>query len=175
MDTRDDGPVQDVHEVIQQRQERLREHHGLLERLREQREHLRQELRTSRTLMDAEGATGASRCGAANRDLPPHSRPATGPSVEGLTQRGRQTLSLLLEGKSEKQVAAAMGLSRNTVHKYVMALYQHFGVNSRAELLAHLLLPAALGRGTLAIQPAGEAARHALLLNAEAPQPAGHV
>lgn len=54
----------------------------------------------------------------------------------GLTARMRQTLHLLLSGASEKQVAAAMSLSRHTVHVYVRSLYRRFNVNSRAELLA---------------------------------------
>jgi len=44
-----------------------------------------------------------------------------------------------LEGDSEKQVAARLGLSRQTVHQYVTMLYRHFGVFSRAQLLAHIL------------------------------------
>jgi hypothetical protein len=32
-----------------------------------------------------------------------------------------------------------MGLSRSTVHEYVMAVYRHFAVSSRAELLARFL------------------------------------
>jgi DNA-binding NarL/FixJ family response regulator len=47
----------------------------------------------------------------------------------------RQTLFCLLEGASEKEAAARLGLSRHTVHGYVTALYRRFGVNSRAELL----------------------------------------
>jgi hypothetical protein len=29
-----------------------------------------------------------------------------------------------------------MGVSKSTVHEYVMAVYRHFGVSSRAELLS---------------------------------------
>ncbi|HEX5269750.1 MAG TPA: helix-turn-helix transcriptional regulator [Gemmataceae bacterium] len=54
----------------------------------------------------------------------------------GLSPRQRQTLTLLLSGDSEKGVALRMGLSRHTVHDHVIALYKHFGVNSRAELMA---------------------------------------
>lgn len=61
----------------------------------------------------------------------------TGP--EGLSRRLRQTLACLLEGDSEKDVAARLGLSGPTVHQYVTALYRHFGVTSRARLLAHVL------------------------------------
>jgi DNA-binding NarL/FixJ family response regulator len=48
----------------------------------------------------------------------------------------QQTLQSLLTGDSEKQAAHKLGLSQHTVHVYVKALYKHFGVNSRGELLA---------------------------------------
>lgn len=60
-------------------------------------------------------------------------------SRDRLSARLRQTLSLLLEGGSEKEVAAAMNLGTRTVHEYVTILYQHFEVTSRAELLAYFI------------------------------------
>src|SRR5262249_19679503 len=70
----------------------------------------------------------------------------TGRGIEGLSPRLRQTLACLLEGDSEKQVAARLGLSTTTVHQYVTSLYRHFAVRSRPQLLAHVfkLLPALL-------------------------------
>jgi len=56
-----------------------------------------------------------------------------------LPPRLSQTLAILLEGDSEKKAALRLGLSVNTVHEYVTALYRRFGVSSRAELLAHFL------------------------------------
>jgi DNA-binding CsgD family transcriptional regulator len=56
-----------------------------------------------------------------------------------LAPRLRQTLDCLLDGDGEKQVAARLALSLPTVHQYVTALYRHFGVSSRAELLAHFI------------------------------------
>jgi len=64
---------------------------------------------------------------------------ATEPGLERLSPRLRQTLACLLEGDSEKQVAARLGLSPTTVHQYVTALYRHFGVGSRAQLLVHVM------------------------------------
>jgi DNA-binding CsgD family transcriptional regulator len=58
-----------------------------------------------------------------------------------LPPRLRQTLAQLLAGASEKEAASNLGLSRNTVHHYVVALYRHFGVSSRGELLAHNFRP----------------------------------
>ena len=51
-------------------------------------------------------------------------------SRDGLSKRLRETLSLLLEGHSEKQVASELGLGNRTVHDYVTMLYQHFRVSS---------------------------------------------
>jgi DNA-binding CsgD family transcriptional regulator len=56
-----------------------------------------------------------------------------------LSPRLRQTLACLVEGDSEKQVAARLGMSHATAHQYVTALYRRFGVNSRGQLLAHVL------------------------------------
>lgn len=53
-----------------------------------------------------------------------------------LAPRLRQTLMLLLEGDGEKQIAARLALHPTTVHDYVRAVYRHFGVHSRAELMA---------------------------------------
>ena len=60
-------------------------------------------------------------------------------SRDGLSKRLRETLALLLEGFSEKQVASELKLATRTVHDYVAMLYQHFHVSSRAELLAYFI------------------------------------
>ena len=66
------------------------------------------------------------------------------PRPDTLAPRLRQTLACLLEGDSEKQVASRLGLSQATTHEYVTALYRHFGVQSRAQLMAHALKRLAL-------------------------------
>ena len=58
---------------------------------------------------------------------------------DGLSKRLKETLSLLLEGRSEKEAARRLGLSARTVHDYVTALYGHFRVSSRPELLAYFI------------------------------------
>ena len=68
-----------------------------------------------------------------------------------LPPRVRETLECLLEGDSEKQVAVRMGLSAATVHQYVTALYRHYRVGSRAELLARVLRPPGDRRPTDAV------------------------
>jgi DNA-binding CsgD family transcriptional regulator len=64
---------------------------------------------------------------------------AAEPRPDTLAPRLRQTLACLLEGDSEKQVAWRLGLSPATTHEYVTALYRHFGVQSRAQLMAHAM------------------------------------
>jgi DNA-binding CsgD family transcriptional regulator len=53
-----------------------------------------------------------------------------------LPPRLSQTLDELLQGRSEKEIALRLELSRHTIHNYVKALHQRFGVSSRGELLA---------------------------------------
>lgn len=53
-----------------------------------------------------------------------------------LPPRLAQTLDQLLVGKSEKEIALRLELSRHTIHNYVKALHQRFNVSSRGELLA---------------------------------------
>ncbi|HEY2760975.1 MAG TPA: LuxR C-terminal-related transcriptional regulator [Pirellulales bacterium] len=67
-------------------------------------------------------------------------------SRDGLSKRLRETLSLLLEGYSEKQVAHQLQLGIPTIHDYVTMLYRHFQVTSRAELLAYFIRRAPLQR-----------------------------
>jgi DNA-binding CsgD family transcriptional regulator len=60
--------------------------------------------------------------------------------MHGLLQFGAsrqdQVLKLLMDGKSEKEIAACLGLSPHTVHVYVKALYREHAVGSRPELMA---------------------------------------
>lgn len=56
--------------------------------------------------------------------------------VGALTQRRRAALAAMLNGLSERAAAQALGVSPHTFHSHVRDLYDHFGVNSRAELQA---------------------------------------
>lgn len=58
------------------------------------------------------------------------------PSPSDLTPRRRQVLACLLEGDGDKQIAKRMGLSLHTVNEHTKAIFRHFGVRSRPELLA---------------------------------------
>lgn len=55
-----------------------------------------------------------------------------------LPPRLAQTLAALQAGCSEKEVGVRLGISPHTVHNYVKALHQRFGVSSRGELLAKM-------------------------------------
>ena len=56
-------------------------------------------------------------------------------SPRRLTPQEFKTLNLLLEGHSEKETAAKLGISIHTVHCYVKRIYRRFDVNTRSELL----------------------------------------
>jgi DNA-binding CsgD family transcriptional regulator len=58
------------------------------------------------------------------------------PSASRLAPRQREVLHHLLNGDSEKQIARRLGLTPQSLHQYVKAVYRHFDVHSRAELLA---------------------------------------
>jgi DNA-binding CsgD family transcriptional regulator len=58
------------------------------------------------------------------------------PGPEALSPRQRQTLTFLIEGDSEKQAAARLGVSYATAHQYVTSLHRFFNVRSRGELMS---------------------------------------
>jgi DNA-binding CsgD family transcriptional regulator len=58
---------------------------------------------------------------------------------QGLSRRAGQTLELLRQGLSDKEIAAHLGLSPHTVNQYTKTIYAHFGVHSRSTLIAQLL------------------------------------
>jgi PAS domain S-box-containing protein len=49
-----------------------------------------------------------------------------------LTRREIEVLGLICEGRSDAEIAAALGLSRNTVRNHVATLYAKIGVNRRS-------------------------------------------
>jgi DNA-binding CsgD family transcriptional regulator len=61
------------------------------------------------------------------------------PGLAGLSTRQRQTLDALLDGLSEKEIAARLGISTPTVHEYVGLIYRHFRVRARSELMARFV------------------------------------
>jgi len=61
------------------------------------------------------------------------------PVPSDLPPRKQQVLECLLMGATDKQIAKALHLSRPTVSEYVGEVLRHFGVASRAELVAAFL------------------------------------
>lgn len=65
-------------------------------------------------------------------------RPAGRDTVVGtvLTNREREILALLADGLGNKQIAARLGISTNTVKTHLELLFEKLGVSSRAEAVA---------------------------------------
>jgi DNA-binding NarL/FixJ family response regulator len=53
----------------------------------------------------------------------------------GLTPRQHEVLELLVQGKSNRDIAEALGLSENTVKVHLVAIFKVLGVSSRTEAL----------------------------------------
>jgi DNA-binding CsgD family transcriptional regulator len=64
---------------------------------------------------------------------------ANRPTADQLSPRRREVLNLLLAGMTEKEIAQDLHRSPATVHEHILAIYQHFGVRSRGELMAHFV------------------------------------
>jgi DNA-binding CsgD family transcriptional regulator len=67
-----------------------------------------------------------------------------------LSKAQRRVFHLLLQGFSEKLVAARLKISQTTVHNHIQAIYRTFGVHSRPELFAGIL---AKGHTAIALRP----------------------
>ena len=60
------------------------------------------------------------------------------PAVEEihLSPRQAQIVDLIAEGRSDKEIALALGLSTATVRTYLQRMYRQYGSRSRAHLVA---------------------------------------
>jgi DNA-binding CsgD family transcriptional regulator len=56
----------------------------------------------------------------------------------GLTRREREVLRLLADGRSDREIAAALSISPKTVGLHVSHLMAKLGVPSRAAAVAHV-------------------------------------
>jgi pSer/pThr/pTyr-binding forkhead associated (FHA) protein len=72
----------------------------------------------------------------------------------GLSDGQRHVLRLLVQGASEKEAAATLGLSYHTIHAHVKQIYRQLEVRSRGELIAHCLAP--VSQSTAADDDTGE-------------------
>jgi predicted ATPase/DNA-binding CsgD family transcriptional regulator len=61
---------------------------------------------------------------------------ARGPASDQLTPREREVLRLVVDGLSDKEIAVALGIARNTASIHVSRLREKLGVNSRTALAA---------------------------------------
>lgn len=59
-----------------------------------------------------------------------------------LSPRQLQIVSLIAEGRCDKEIARCLGMSARTVDSHLQRLYQRHGVHSRAALVARWLLEA---------------------------------
>jgi len=71
-------------------------------------------------------------CGRQARDLP-----MTAAEL-GLTARQGDVLALLLDGKSNKRIANALGLSEQTVKEHISGILDKLGVSNRIEVITKL-------------------------------------
>ena len=72
--------------------------------------------------------------GGTPRRLPIRADVASEPQAEWtLTPRQQEVLALLVQGKSNREIAEAMGLSENTVKVHLAAIFRVLGVSSRTE------------------------------------------
>ena len=65
-------------------------------------------------------------------------------SYELLTPREREVLQLIAEGKSNKEVAAALFVSPTTIETHRARIYRKLGLATRSQVVRY-----ALGRGLL--------------------------
>jgi len=60
----------------------------------------------------------------------------TGVRGKGLSRQEKQTLKLMTEGSSNKEIAAKLSLSDQTIKGYVRSIFQKLGASSRAQAVA---------------------------------------
>jgi DNA-binding CsgD family transcriptional regulator len=72
----------------------------------------------------------------ARREL---SASAPRPLASGLTQTQQRVAALIAQGQTNREIAAAMFITVNTVQTHVRHIFQKLGVRSRTELAAVLL------------------------------------
>lgn len=69
---------------------------------------------------------------AAEKTDPPELEPEHAEPVSPLTPRQQDVLDLLVQGKTNKEIALALGLGEGTVKIHMAAIFRYFGVNNRA-------------------------------------------
>ncbi len=69
----------------------------------------------------------------------PARQPAAGPSIEPLTPREEDVLNLLVEGLSNREIGARLGLTEGTVKNYVSAIIAKLQANDRTHAVVTAL------------------------------------
>lgn len=87
------------------------------------RRHLGHLCRLEQRLREARAAWGAPALQAAARPAP-------------LTQREREVMAWLSGGKTDRDIATILGISRRTVHKHLQRVYEKLGVETRTAAVA---------------------------------------
>jgi DNA-binding CsgD family transcriptional regulator len=72
----------------------------------------------------------------ARREL---SKVAARTSMNGLTETERRVAALIAQGRTNREIAAAMFVTQNTVQTHLRHIFQRLGVRSRTELATRLL------------------------------------
>jgi len=62
----------------------------------------------------------------------PEPAPEPAPPTSALTSRQKDVLDLLVQGKTNKEIALSLGLGEGTVKIHMAAIFRYFGVNNRA-------------------------------------------
>lgn len=65
--------------------------------------------------------------------------------AKGLSKAQQNVLGLLLQGKSEIEIADSLGRARHTVHDHIKAIYRRLGVTTRVQLLLLFISPMGVG------------------------------
>jgi len=58
---------------------------------------------------------------------------------EKLTERERQVLALMVEGKGQRGIAHLLGVPENIVETHLKRIFEKLGVSSRAELARYVV------------------------------------
>lgn len=58
----------------------------------------------------------------------------------GLSPQQAKIVELILRGAGDKQIAAALGLSKHTVRTYLNRIFSRLGVSDRLELVIHVFV-----------------------------------
>ena len=83
----------------------------------------------------------------AGRTLALRSRAAGGPPSGGLTPREVEVLRRISAGRTTRQMAETMTVSRATVERHITSLYRKIGARGRADATSYALRQGVADRG----------------------------